>query len=135
MSTQDTVVALQALSLYSQQVTRIPLSMEVDISEGGAKVASVALNEDTALLLRTQQLTRLPAQLEVSGSGGGCAMVQSVLRYNTRRAEADRGFAVSASPQNVNSVEESPSLLVCTSYIGNRVSDNHLDYKIQLNVI
>ena len=38
MSTQDTVVALQALSLYSQQVTRIPLSMEVDISEGGAKV-------------------------------------------------------------------------------------------------
>ena len=109
--------------------------MEVNISEGGAKVASVALNEDTALLLRTQQLTRLPAQLEVSGSGGGCAMVQSVLRYNTRRAEADRGFAVSASPQNVNSVEESPSLLVCTSYIGNRVSDNHLDYKIQLNVI
>ena len=38
MSTQDTVVALQALSLYSQQVTRIPLSMEVDISEGGSKV-------------------------------------------------------------------------------------------------
>ena len=60
VSTQDTVVALQALSMYSQKVTKIPLNMNIDITEGGNKLESVSLNDDNALLLRTQKLARLP---------------------------------------------------------------------------
>ena len=80
MSTQDTVVALQALSLYSQQVTRVPLDMSLDIMENEAKLKSVTLDEENSLLLHKQKLISLPATLEVSSAGSGCAMVTSVLR-------------------------------------------------------
>ena len=63
----------------------------------------------------------IPSSLEISSSGGGCAMVQSVLRYNTREVSGDHGFTVAATPLNVNSVVETPELRVCAAYSGTRV--------------
>ena len=83
VSTQDTVVALQALSMYSQKVTKITLDMSIDITDrenSDKRLDSVQLNDDTALLLRSQKLSALPASLDISSNGGGCALVQSVLR-------------------------------------------------------
>ena len=48
------------MSMYSQKVTKIPLDMNIDITEGGNKLESVSLTDDNALLLRTQKLARLP---------------------------------------------------------------------------
>merc|ERR1712227_224479 len=76
VSTQDTVVALQALSMYSQKVTKIPLAMSIDITDKESKLASVTLGEDNAQLLQQQKVTQLPANLAVKSSGPGCAMVQ-----------------------------------------------------------
>merc|ERR1712063_34743 len=92
VSTQDTVVALQALSMYSQKVTKIPLAMSIDITDresGNNKLESVKLSEDNALLLRSQKLSKLPATLDISSNGGGCALVQSVLKYNTKEVAGD----------------------------------------------
>merc|ERR1711971_1435154 len=64
VSTQDTVVALQALSMYSQNITSIPLVMSIDITDkesSSNKLESVQLNDDNALLLRSQKLSQLPA--------------------------------------------------------------------------
>ena len=80
VSTQDTVVALQALSMYSAQVTDIELAMSLDITEDEEKLVSVKLGEDNAQLLQQHKVTQLPANLAVKSSGPGCAMVQSVLR-------------------------------------------------------
>ena len=124
VSTQDTVVALQALSMYSQKVTKIPLAMSIDITDkesGNNKLDSVKLSEDNALLLRSQKLSKLPATLDISSNGGGCALVQSILRYNTKEVAGDNGFTVTATPLNVNSVVERPSLRVCAAYSGTRV--------------
>jgi len=123
VSTQDTVVALQALSMYSQKVTKIPLVMSIDITDkesSSNKLESVQLNDDNALLLRSQKLSQLPASLDISSNGGGCALVQSVLRYNTKEVAGDNGFTVSATPLNVNSVVEKPALRVCAAYSGTR---------------
>ena len=127
VSTQDTVVALQALSMYSQKVTKIPLAMSIDITDkesGSNKLESVQLNDDNALLLRSQKLSQLPASLDISSNGGGCALVQSVLRYNTKEVAGDNGFRVSATPLNVNSVVEKPALRVCAAYSGTRVGQS-----------
>merc|ERR1711971_1219792 len=123
VSTQDTVVTLQALSMYSQKVTKIPLAMSIDITDkesSSNKLESVQLNDDNALLLRSQKLSQLPASLDISSNGGGCALVQSVLRYNTKEVAGDNGFTVSATPLNVNSVVEKPALRVCAAYSGTR---------------
>jgi len=132
VSTQDTVVALQALSLYSQQVTRVPLDMSLDIMENEAKLKSVTLDEENSLLLQKQKLTSLPATLEVSSAGSGCAMVTSVLRYNTKEVTGNNGFSITANPLNLNSVDEDPALEVCATYTGNKEKTGMVLIEVEL---
>ena len=86
VSTQDTVVALQALSMYSQNITSIPLNMTVTVrkspTEGGdgSRLGVFSMDETDKLLLRRQTVPDLPSQLTVETKGSGCAMVQTVLR-------------------------------------------------------
>jgi len=119
VSTQDTVVALQALSMYAQRVTKIPLKMTVDVTEKHEtvnKLNTFTLNEDNALLLQTQKLTQLPSKLVLDTVGAGCAMVQTVLRYNIPEVQQDNGFTITAQG-NTNTVDD-PSLTVCAAYTG-----------------
>jgi len=123
VSTQDTVVALQALSKYSQEIGKTRLDMSVDVTEkneGEAenKLNTFTLNEDNSLLLQTQKLTKLPSQLELDTSGSGCAMVQTVLRYNMPEVQENSGFLLTATG-DTNSIED-PSLNICTEYTGDQ---------------
>merc|ERR1711890_197211 len=43
VSTQDTVVALQALSMYSQKVTRLPSKLELDTTGSGCAMVQTVL--------------------------------------------------------------------------------------------
>ena len=54
LSTQDTVVALQAISLYSQKVSGIPMKMTVKVMRGrkGRPFKKFTLNEANKLLLQ-----------------------------------------------------------------------------------
>ena len=61
VSTQDTVVALQALSMYSQAVTRIPLDMKVTVTEKHESVSELGLfnlDSSNGLLLQVTQIYR-----------------------------------------------------------------------------
>ena len=87
VSTQDTVVALQALSMYSQNITSIPLDMTVTVShssptevEETRELGVFSMSETDKLLLRRQTVLDLPSKLTVETKGSGCAMVQTVLR-------------------------------------------------------
>ena len=57
LSTQDTVVALQAISLYSQKVSGIPMKMTVKVMRGrkGRPFKKFTLNEANKLLLQVGQ--------------------------------------------------------------------------------
>jgi len=113
------VVALQALSMYAQRVTRIPLDMTVDVTEKHEtvnKLNTFTINEKNSLLLQTQKLTKLPSKLVLDTSGAGCAMVQTVLRYNMPEVQEDNGFTISAQG-NTNTVDD-PSLTICAAYTG-----------------
>ena len=119
MSTQDTVVALHALSMYAQRVTRIPLDMTVDVTEKHEtinKLITSTMNEKNSLLLRTQKLTKLPSKLVLDTAGAGCAMVQTVLRYNMPEVQQNNGFTITAQG-NTNTVDD-PSLTICAAYTG-----------------
>ena len=121
VSTQDTVVALEALSEYMRSVTATTLDLTLDISEDDDKLDSMMIDDSNGLLLQSQKLTKLPASLDVSSSGSGCSLVQTVLRYNTKQVQANSGFNLEVSTENINSVESDPSLTVCARYTGNQV--------------
>jgi len=119
VSTQDTVVALQALSMYAQRVTKIPLTMTVDVTEKHEtvnKLNTFSLNEGNALVLQTQKLTKLPSKLVLDTAGAGCAMVQTVLRYNMPEVQQNNGFTITAQG-NTNTIDD-PSLTICAAYTG-----------------
>ena len=52
VSTQDTVVALQAISLYSLRVLRYPMNLNINVNSKGKRLKKLLLNEDNKLLLQ-----------------------------------------------------------------------------------
>ena len=95
VSTQDTVVALQALSMYSQRVPKIPLDMSVSVNlmnnspnsqlAGFSKqLGKFRMDETTKLLLQKQKIEELPSNLAVETSGSGCVLLQTVLRFDVK---------------------------------------------------
>merc|ERR1711874_138777 len=111
--------ALQALSLYAQRVTKIPLTMTVDVTEKHEtvnKLNTFSMNEGNALVLQTQKLTKLPSKLVLDTAGAGCAMVQTVLRYNMPEVQQNNGFTITAQG-NTNTIDD-PSLTICAAYTG-----------------
>merc|ERR1712192_147778 len=119
VSTQDTVVALQALSMYSQNITSIPLDMTLTVSHTTPTEATreelgvFRMEETNKLLLRSQSVPDLPRQLTVETKGSGCALVQTVLRYNTPEAPQNSGFTLTAA-------QEGSDLNVCAQYTGSQ---------------
>jgi len=116
VSTQDTVVALQALSLYAQSVSKDPTDIKMQVMEEGIEGSSMEtleLGEENQLLLQTRKVMGLPSQIQFSMGGSGCALVQTVLRYNIPAVPTNRGFTLSVTPQK-------DSLRICAAYTGGK---------------
>ncbi|KAL0174302.1 hypothetical protein M9458_030270, partial [Cirrhinus mrigala] len=67
-STQDTVVALQALSLYATKVT-------VTVQSAG-DTHHFDVNQDNKLLYQEKQLQNIPAKYSIEATGSTCVSVQ-----------------------------------------------------------
>jgi CD109 antigen len=82
-STQDTVVALQALTEYAT-MSATDTAMTVTIRAGGT-TKDITITPDN---FDVTQVVEVPAgaQVELSGTGNGEAVVQGVLRYNITEA-------------------------------------------------
>ena len=134
VSTQDTVVALQALALYSGRLSGVEQDLVINVdTDRNGKLFSATINEDNALLLREEKVDQdLPVSLSVSAAGTGCALVQTVLRYNTPRVTASAGFTLSAAATNLNSVVEEPTLRLCAAYTGSRQSTGMVVMEVEL---
>jgi len=134
VSTQDTVVALQALSLYSQRVSRVVQNLDINFEiERNEKLFTAGINERNALLVREEKIVQdLPLSLSVSTTGTGCALVQTVLRYNTPRVMATDGFSLQVRTSNMKSAKDLPSLEVCTAYTGSRQNTSMVLLELEL---
>jgi len=83
-STQDTVVALQALTEYAQGVGRdVDLRVAIDIA---GEIRELTLNRENYDVLQTIEVP-VDAAIRVSAQGKGEAVVQSVVRFNIPKPE------------------------------------------------
>ncbi|XP_051987560.1 alpha-2-macroglobulin-P-like [Xyrauchen texanus] len=82
-STQDTVVALQALSLYATAVfsSRGSSTVIVQLSAGG-EVYNFDVNRDNRLLYQEKPLKNVPGKYSVKVTGSACVSVQVAMFYN-----------------------------------------------------
>ncbi|OWK03854.1 hypothetical protein Celaphus_00013978, partial [Cervus elaphus hippelaphus] len=82
-STQDTVVALQALSRYGAATfTKGEKAATVTIKSAETFSEEFRVDEAKRLLLQEVALPKIPGEYSTAVSGSGCVYVQTSLRYN-----------------------------------------------------
>ncbi|XP_043115318.1 alpha-2-macroglobulin-like isoform X2 [Puntigrus tetrazona] len=80
-STQDTVVALQALSLYATKVFSSDGSSTVTV-QSAEDTHHFDVNQDNKLLYQEKQLQNVPAKYSIEVKGSTCVSVQVAQFYN-----------------------------------------------------
>lgn len=92
-STQDTVVALQALSLYGAATyAKSGAASKVALRSGGDFQQDFQVDPSNRLLLQRVPLPQVPGEYSVEVSGEGCVYLQTSLRYNVQPRQEEAPF-------------------------------------------
>ncbi|NWU83575.1 A2MG protein, partial [Onychorhynchus coronatus] len=90
---QDTVVALQALSLYGALTyAKSRAASKVTLQSGGNFQQDFQVDPTNRLLLQRVSLPQVPGEYSVEVSGEGCVYLQTSLRYNVQPTQEDAPF-------------------------------------------
>ncbi|KAF7699972.1 alpha-2-macroglobulin-like [Silurus meridionalis] len=81
-STQDTVVALQALALYSTKVFSSDGSSTITVTSADGDNHNFDVNQNNKLLYQERSLKDVPGKYSIAVKGSTCVSVQTALFYN-----------------------------------------------------
>ncbi|XP_013843850.2 alpha-2-macroglobulin isoform X1 [Sus scrofa] len=127
-STQDTVVALHALSKYGAATfTRTGKAAEVTIQSTGTFSKKFQVNNDNLLLLQQISLPAVPGEYSITATGKGCVYLQTSLKYNILPKKEDFPFALEVQtlpPTCEPKAHTSFQISVNVSYTGSRPASN-----------
>ncbi|XP_043935072.1 alpha-2-macroglobulin-like [Protopterus annectens] len=126
-STQDTVVALQALSKYSGWAFNGKSHVTVSIRSKKNVVENFVVNNNNRLLLQRATLTDIPGNYTAEISGDGCILLQTTLKYNIPPPVKVSAFAiqVETDPSNCTSLSVvNFNVIITVSYTGERNVSN-----------
>uniref|UniRef100_A0A8C5TST0 Alpha-2-macroglobulin n=1 Tax=Malurus cyaneus samueli TaxID=2593467 RepID=A0A8C5TST0_9PASS len=94
-STQDTVVALQALSLYGAVTyAKSGAASNVALRSAGGFQQDFQVDPTNRLLLQRLPLPQVPGDYSVEVSGEGCVYLQTSLRYNVQPTQDEAPFTL-----------------------------------------
>ncbi|XP_056388274.1 ovostatin-like [Hyla sarda] len=124
-STQDTVVALQALSTFGKLIFD-PNAQHIIRLSTQNKQTQITVNKNNRLLVQRQPLS-VPAEYTVGINGTGCCLTQTTIQYNVPVPKDNSSFLVSvktSSSSCVDKVAYTFSIGMNVSYRGNRNQTN-----------
>ncbi|NXG74952.1 A2ML1 protein, partial [Baryphthengus martii] len=131
-STQDTVVALEALSLYATKTfSKDGPDLQASLSSEGFN-QNIRVDNTNRLLLQTVELPAIPRDFTVRVQGRGCLFLQAVLRYHIPPARSDITFAVTVQTECTTPNATQFPVTVRARYTGNRVSTNMVLIQVEL---
>ncbi|XP_075072211.1 alpha-2-macroglobulin-like isoform X2 [Mixophyes fleayi] len=134
-STQDTIVALQALSLYGYHALSHDGPRDISVTLDSAPVAKLHVEDSNRLLLQHVALPSVPGDYSVTVSGSGCVYTQTSLRYNVPHPEGDAPFTITVTtdPETCDiKFLKSFVIVVNVSYVGKRENSNMALVEIKL---
>nr|XP_060619440.1 ovostatin-like [Anolis sagrei ordinatus] len=126
-SSQDTPVALQALSGYGTLTHQKDAANTVDISSGESFKKQFVVNGDNSVLLQQVALPSAEGSYSVKVDGSGCVYTQTTLRYNVILPKETSGFALSVETRNASCTGDflpKFAIVVTASYTGGRNTSN-----------
>ncbi|KAM3913955.1 alpha-2-macroglobulin-like [Leptodactylus fuscus] len=125
-STQDTVVALQALAKYAEVTYSDKGDVTVTVSTKSGFLEQFHVNKNNRLLLQRTTLPKIPEDYTVTTTGAGCVFVQAVLRYNVPPPKDEATFSLSVKSRG-ECLEDSVmkfEILITATYTGTREKSN-----------
>ncbi|NXA38214.1 A2ML1 protein, partial [Eudromia elegans] len=134
-STQDTVVALQALAKYAALTYSTKGVAEVRVKSQKGFGRKFQISDQNRLLVQEMALTDIPGKFSVQVHGTCCVFTRMVLRYNTPSPEASTSFALQVKTKPVNCTKDntySVTVYVDVSYIGSRPTSNMVIVEVSL---
>ncbi|XP_023563183.1 alpha-2-macroglobulin [Octodon degus] len=128
-STQDTVVALNALSRYGAATfTRTGKASQVTIQSSNAFSTNFQVDNNNRLLLQQASLPTVPGEYSTKVTGGACVYLQTSLKYNVLPEKGAFPFAleVQTLPQACEEPKAHTSFQISlnVSYTGSRPVSN-----------
>ncbi|XP_058865670.1 alpha-2-macroglobulin-like protein 1 [Acipenser ruthenus] len=133
-STQDTVVALQALARYSALVYSPEGSSTLTVRSKGGFMRQFHLDQSNRLLYQEEPLQEVPGEYSVEAEGKNCVFVQLALRYNIPPPPGFSTFNISAEARGLCIATDKKTLkvLFTVSYNGKREVTNMVIVNVKL---
>ncbi|XP_061104533.1 alpha-2-macroglobulin-like [Conger conger] len=133
-STQDTVVALQALTLYAAATYSKGGASTVMVTSTGGYKRQFRVDEHNRLLYQQEQLQEVPGVYSIKADGEACAFAQISLQYNILPPPDFSSFTINASASGVCNSTKKTSLRVdiLVRYNGGREETNMVIISIRL---
>ncbi|XP_069660779.1 CD109 antigen isoform X1 [Haliaeetus albicilla] len=132
-STQDTVVALQALSLFATLTTASKTEMDVTVTAPSLKMPETfSIDTRNRFLLQTKEIAPAqPVTITVAAEGTGFAVFQLNVIYNTkhtdqrlRSVQKQEAFDLNVDVKDDKDDKNHLTLNVCTRYLGSGTAPN-----------
>ncbi|XP_042724037.1 alpha-2-macroglobulin-like protein 1 [Lagopus leucura] len=134
-STQDTVVALQALAKYAALTHNTKGVAEVRVRSQRGSGRKFQVSYQNRLLVQEMALTEVPGKFSVQAHGSCCVFTRTVLRYNIPSLQVSKSFAlqVKTKPDNCTKNDAySATLYVNVRYTGKRAISNMVIVEVSL---
>lgn len=132
-STQDTVVALQALAKYSAATYNPEGSITVTVTSPSGQKNQFTVNRNNRLLYQEKQLQQTTGTYKLRAEGKGCVFVQFALHYNIPPPPDSSAFSVKANTGVCNNTRSTAFTLTTTvRYDGTREETNMVIINIRL---
>ncbi|KAM3844244.1 pregnancy zone protein-like [Vipera latastei] len=134
-STQDTVVALQALSQYRTiTYSKDGVDARATLSSGDAVLTEFHINSNNSLLLQCQDLPQVPG--DYAAEVTGCIFMQTALKYNVPLRQEDAPFRldVKTVPETCTGAKADITfdIAINVSYTGQRLVSNMAIVQIKM---
>uniref|UniRef100_A0A669QP53 Alpha-2-macroglobulin like 1 n=1 Tax=Phasianus colchicus TaxID=9054 RepID=A0A669QP53_PHACC len=134
-STQDTVVALQALAKYAALTHNTKGVAEVRVRSQRGSVRKFQVSYQNRLLVQEMALTEIPGKFSVQAHGSCCVFTRTVLRYNIPSPQVSKSFALQVKTKPDSCTENdaySVTLYVNVRYTGKRAISNMVIVEVSL---
>ncbi|XP_060799859.1 alpha-2-macroglobulin-like [Neoarius graeffei] len=133
-STQDTVVALQALALYSSKVFSSDGSSTVTVKSADGHSYNFDVNQNNKLLYQERSLQNVPGKYSIDVKGSTCVSVQIALFYNVPVPKESSTLSITAKTEGncTKSFGQTLSIKFTIGYTGSFNSTNMIIVDIKL---
>jgi CD109 antigen len=116
ISTQDTVVGLQALSKLAMNIYAPNSQVQISLKHSDGDVTNLNVNEQNALILQKYEIPSYARGFEVTAKGRGFSILQLSYKYNVNVTGEWPRFIIDAKVHE-NSNKDFLHLIVCTSFV------------------